>query len=38
MAGAILVERELYIDVEIKEEQLQEIYLYQVDFYKNYYI
>ena len=35
MAGAILVERELYVDVEIKEEQLQEIYLYQVDFLKD---
>ena len=35
MAGAILVERELYVDVEIKEEQLQEIFLYQVDFFKD---
>ena len=35
MAGAILVERELYVDVEIKEEQLEEIFLYQVDFFKD---
>jgi len=35
MAGAILEYRELYIDVEIKEEQVDEIFLYQVDFYRD---
>lgn len=35
MAGAILEKRELYIDVEIKEEQIEEIFLYQVDFFRN---
>ena len=35
MAGAILEYRELYIDVELKEGQLDEIFLYQVDFYRD---
>lgn len=35
MAGSILEYRKLYIDVEIKEGQLDEIYLYQVDFYRD---
>lgn len=33
MADAVL-KRELYLDVEIKEEQLEEICFYQVDFFK----
>lgn len=35
MADAVIKKRELYLDVEQKEEQLEEIYLYQVDFLKN---
>ncbi len=36
MAGAILKRRELYIDVAVKGEQADEIFLYQVDFYGDY--
>jgi len=35
MAGTILEKRELYIDVEIKEDLVEEIYLYQVDFFRD---
>ena len=35
MAGAILEKRELYIDVEVKENQVEELLLYQVDFNKD---
>ena len=35
MAGAILNKRELYIDVATKEDIIDEIFLYQVDFYKD---
>ena len=35
MTGAILKKRELYIDVAVKEEQPDEIFLYQVDFFKD---
>jgi len=35
MAGAILEKRELYIDVAVKEEQVEEVFLYQVDFFKD---
>lgn len=36
MAGAILTKRELYVDVEVKDEQIEEIFLYRVDFYRDY--
>ncbi len=36
MTGAILKKRELYIDVVVKEEQAGEIFLYQVDFFRDY--
>ncbi len=35
MAGTILEKRELYIDVVVNEGQTEEIYLYQVDFYRD---
>lgn len=35
MAGTVLEKRELYIDVEIKEEAVAEIFLYQVDFFRD---
>ena len=35
MAETVLKKRELYIDVAVKEEQLEEIFLYQVDFFRN---
>lgn len=35
MAGAILSKRELYIDVAVKEDAIDEIFLYQVDFFKD---
>lgn len=35
MAGTILEKRELYIDVTVKEDRADEIYLYQVDFFKD---
>lgn len=35
MAATILEMRELYIDVTVKEDQADEIYLYQVDFFKD---
>lgn len=35
MAGVVLNKRELYIDVEVKEEQVEEIFLYQVDFFRD---
>ncbi len=35
MAGTVPEKRELYIDVEIKEMQVEEIFLYQVDFFKD---
>lgn len=35
MAGTILEKRELYIDVVVNEAQTEEIYLYQVDFYRD---
>lgn len=35
MAGTILEKRELYIDVAIKETQIDEIFLYQVDFFRD---
>lgn len=35
MARDVLKKRELYIDVAIKEEQIGEIFLYQVDFYRD---
>lgn len=35
MAGTILEKRELYIDVSKKEEQIEDIFLYQVDFYRD---
>lgn len=36
MSGAVHCKRELYIDVAVKKEQIEEIYLYQVDFFKDY--
>ena len=35
MAGTLLEKRELYIDVAVKEAKVEEIFLYQVDFYRN---
>ncbi len=35
MADTVLKKRELYIDVAIKEEKLEEIYFYQVDFFRD---
>ncbi len=35
MAGTLLEKRELYIDVTVKEAQAEEIFFYQVDFFKN---
>lgn len=35
MAGTAPVKRELYIDVATKEAQVEEIFLYQVDFFKD---
>ena len=35
MAATILEKRELYIDVTVKEDRADEIYLYQVDFFKD---
>lgn len=35
MAGTILEKRELYIDVAVNENQLQEIFLYRVDFFRD---
>lgn len=35
MAGTILEKRELYIDVVINENQVEEIFLYQADFYRD---
>lgn len=35
MAGTILEKRELYMDVVIREEQLEEIFLHQVDFFRD---
>lgn len=35
MAGAIPEKRELYIDVAVKEAQMDEIFFYQVDFFKD---
>jgi len=35
MAGTILEKRELYMDVEIKEELVEEIFLCQVDFFRD---
>lgn len=35
MAGTILKKRELYIDATVKEELVEEIFLYQVDFFKD---
>lgn len=35
MAGTLLDKRELYIDVAVKEEQVEEICFYQVDFFRN---
>ena len=35
MAGTILEKRELYIDVAVREAQADEIFLYQVDFFKD---
>ena len=35
MTVNVLVRRELYVDVVVKEEQLEEIFLYQVDFLKD---
>ncbi|MBP3569894.1 MAG: hypothetical protein J6K04_12105 [Lachnospiraceae bacterium] len=35
MAGTLLKKRELYIDVTVNEAQVEEIFFYQVDFFKN---
>lgn len=35
MAGTILEKRELYMDVEVNGDNTEEIYLYQVDFYRD---
>ncbi len=35
MAGTMLKKRELYIDVVVKESEVDEIFLYQVDFFGN---
>lgn len=35
MAGVVLNKRELYIDVVVKEEQVEEIFLYQADFFRD---
>ena len=35
MAGTILNKRELYVDVAVKEAQIDEIFLYQVDFFRD---
>ncbi len=35
MAGSLLQNRELYIDVSVKENQIEEIFLYQVDFFRD---
>ena len=35
MAGTLLEKRELYIDVAVMEAKVEEIFLYQVDFYRN---
>ena len=35
MAGTLMEKRELYVDVEVKDAQVEEIYLYQVDFFRD---
>lgn len=35
MAGTMMEKRELYIDVVVKEAEVDEIFLYQVDFFEN---
>lgn len=35
MAGTLLEKRELYMDVAVKEAKVEEIFLYQVDFFRN---
>ncbi|MBR6642816.1 MAG: hypothetical protein IKL28_04045 [Lachnospiraceae bacterium] len=36
MSGTVLKKRELYIDVALKDDQLSEIFLYQVDFFRDF--